>query len=97
MVHSTEILNARHIGIRDLKIHLSEKLRSRRPLVITEHGKPKKIILSYQDTVEMFEMIEELRDNALHKLVRLSRSSPIHKAIDVSAVFGKIRSQRKTA
>ena len=96
MTTATELLKAPHIGIRDLRIHLSQKLKSHEPLIVTDHGEPKKVILEYQDIVDLVDTFEELQDPTTVKLIRETQkaSQRGQKGIPVSRLFNQIRAAR---
>lgn len=96
MTLATALLRAPHIGVRDLKAHLSEKLRTHTPLIITDHGEPKQVIIPYQEIVELVEILEEVRNPELVKVVKLSRKALREgvEGIPVEASFKKIRASR---
>ncbi len=91
---STAILKAPHVGIRELKAHLSQKMRSGKPLVVTEHGEPKQVMIPYETIIDIAETLEELDDQALVRSVRLSRKSRA-RSFPVEASFKKIKATRK--
>lgn len=96
MTIENAILRAEHVGIRELREHLSERLHERGPLVVTEHGTPKKILISYEDMLELVDILEELRDPEVLEAVREGRKA-IQKGvrgIPVSRLFRKLRSSR---
>ena len=92
----TALLNARHIGVRDLREHLSKRLKEKKALVVTEHGTPTKVILSYQDVVELIEVLDELQDQAAAQSVREGRKEIKAGAegIPISRLFNQIRAAR---
>lgn len=96
MTIETALLKAEHIGIRELREHLSERLKRNTPLIVTEHGTPKKVIFSYQDLLELIDILEELRDQELLEIVRQGRQAIRRggKGILVSRSFRQIRSAR---
>jgi len=67
------LLKARHVGIRELKDHLSELLKEGKPLVATEHGTPKYFLVPYEEMTELVEMVEELSDAHLVAQVQEAR------------------------
>lgn len=67
------LLKARHVGIRDLKDHLSEYLTDKKPLVATDHGQPSYYLIPYHEMVELAEILEELSDPDLVAKVRKGR------------------------
>lgn len=68
-----DLLRAEYIGVRTLKTHLSKYLRGDRPVVVTERGRPKRVILGYNDAVDLIEMMEEARDSEWTAEVERSR------------------------
>ena len=97
MTLAASILNAPHIGVRELKNHLSQKLRTLKPIVVTEHGRPKRVILPYEVMVEIAETLEEMEDKALAGLVKLSRRARQEgvKPVSVTDLFKKLKFQKK--
>lgn len=97
MTLSTALLKAPHIGVRDLKAHLSQRLKSHRPVIVTDHGEPKQVLMPYEDIVELAEILDELRDADLMRDVRLSRKAAKEgrTGIPISSVFKKIKLSRK--
>lgn len=61
------------MGVRTLKAGLSRYLKNRRPVVVTEHGRPKRVILSYDDAIDLLEMSEEARDRQWRREVETAR------------------------
>ncbi len=97
MTLATQILRAPHIGVRDLKIHLSEKVKGDKPLVVTDHGDPKQVMIPYHVIVEIAELLEELNDAELMRAVKLSRSASEkgERGSSATGLFAKIKKQRK--
>ncbi len=58
MVTGTDLLEAKHVGIRELREHLSKRLKGNKPLIVTEHGTPIKVILSYQEMLNLLEKFQ---------------------------------------
>lgn len=58
---AVDLLKAEHIGIRDLKAHMSTKLLNNL-MVITDKGKPVSVNLPYQDLLELMDILDELTD-----------------------------------
>ena len=75
MTVATALLNAKYIGVRELREHLSKRLKSSKAIVITDHGTPTKVILSYQDVVELIEVLDELQDQAAIQSVQEGRKA----------------------
>ena len=69
------VLKARHIGVRELKAHLSERLKGNKPLIVTEHGTPTRVILSYHDVLELIDLLDELQDRELFNMVHEGREA----------------------
>ena len=90
------LLHAKHIGVRDLREHLSKRLKGKKAIVVTEHGTPTKLILSYQDLVELIEVLKELQDRAAVQTIQEGRKEIKAGAegIPVSRLFAQIRESR---
>ena len=97
MTVATALRNAKYVGIRDLREHLSKRLKGSKVIVVTEHGTPTKVILSYQDIIELIEVLDELRDQAAIQSVQEGRKAVKAGAegISVSRLFSQVRSSRK--
>ena len=97
MTVTTALLNAKYIGVRELREHLSKRLKDKKAIVVTEHGTPTKVILAYQDVVELIEVLDELRDQATIQAVQEGRRAVNAGAegIPVSRLFNQIRESRK--
>ncbi|ODS32020.1 MAG: hypothetical protein SCARUB_02840 [Candidatus Scalindua rubra] len=85
---ATNILKSPHVGIRDLKIHLSSLLK-KGSLIVTERGKPVNVILPYSDMIELLDMLDEITDPETIKTIQEGRKaiSTGVKGIPVSNVF----------
>lgn len=96
MTIGTALLRADHIGVRELREHLSRELKKDAPLIVTEHGAPKKVILSYIDLLELIDVLDELRDQELLGTIQSGRKAIRKgaKGIPVSRLFKKIRSDK---
>ncbi len=88
---ATSILKSPHVGIRDLKIHLSSLLK-KGSLIVTERGKPVNVILPYSDMMELLDMLDEITEPETIKTIREGRKaiSTGVKGIPVSNVFKKL-------
>ncbi len=99
MTVATALLNAKYVGIRDLREHLSKRLKGSKVIVVTEHGTPTRVILSYQDVVELIEVLDELRDQAAIQSVQEGRKAfkAGAEGIPVNRLFNQIRASRKSS
>lgn len=92
MSFAVDLLKVNHIGIRDLKEHLSTKLLAG-ILVITDRGTPLSVNLPYSDLLELLDIIDELSD--LETLTDIAEAKKAirqgAKGIPVSDLFKKIR------
>lgn len=59
---ATDLLKAQHIGIRDLKEHLSTRVLNE-PLIITDRGTPVSVNLPYSDVLELVDILDEISDS----------------------------------
>lgn len=89
---AVDILKADHIGIRELKGHLTAK-SLKEPLVITDRGVPISINLPYSDVLELVDLLDEMTDSHTEKLVKEGRQAVKSgaKGIPVSRLFKKMR------
>jgi len=92
---ATNLLKAHHIGIRDLKEHLSTKFLNKF-LVITDRGTPVSVNLPYSDMLELTDILDELADLETIADVQNGREAikAGAKSISVSNLFNKIRKKR---
>lgn len=93
---ASDLLKAEHIGVRDIKEHLSTKLLNK-ILVITDRGEPVSVNLPYSDVLELVDIIDEMTDLETMATVSEARKAIREgtKGILVSRLFKKIRAQRK--
>ena len=94
---AADLLKSEHIGIRNLKEHLSGELKKKKPLIVTDRGVPVNVILPYLDMMELIDIIDELSDEKTLKAVQEGRKviQSGAKGTSVSNLFKKIRSKRK--
>lgn len=59
------LLKAKYFGAREYKAHLSEYLKVKDPQILTVYGEPKKVVLEYDDLMELIDWYEEFQDKAL--------------------------------
>ncbi len=89
------LLRARHMGVRDLRNHLSRTIKGDRMVVVTEHGQPSKVLVSYEDMLEIVDIVDELQDErsvvAVHKAKKaIEAGTP---GIPVAQSFKKLRTR----
>ena len=92
---ATNLLKAHHIGIRELKEHLSTKSLNKF-LVITDRGTPVSVNLPYLDMLELTDILDELADLETIADVQDGRKAikAGAKGISISNLFNKIRKKR---
>ena len=61
MTLARALLNAKHIGVKELRSKLSFSLH-RTPVIVTEYGEPKGVLMSYDDAMEIVDILDELTD-----------------------------------
>ncbi|MFH1956895.1 MAG: hypothetical protein ABIJ15_00275 [bacterium] len=91
------LLKSEYVGIRELRENISRFFSKDKPLIVTDHGSPKKIIISFSDMVELLEIMDEISDPETIAAVMKARGSITagSKGIPVSKLFKKIRNRRK--
>jgi antitoxin (DNA-binding transcriptional repressor) of toxin-antitoxin stability system len=62
-----------YIGARQLRERLAEVIKSKKPFFVTEHGKPVKAMIPYEELLELLEAAEELKDRFLVREVAQGR------------------------
>lgn len=89
---AVDILKANHIGIRDLKKHLSARFLDK-VLVITDRGIPVSVTLPYSDVLELLDILDEFTDAETIETICEARKE-IKKGgggIPVAHLFGRIK------
>lgn len=96
MTNALELLRAPHLGIKDFKTHLSARIKTRHPVILMDRGKPKKVVVDYAEFIALIELVEEIQDKDLVRLVREGRDAALEgqAEIDAQAALGKLRSRR---
>lgn len=91
-----ELLKAPHVGIRDIKEHLSKQLL-KDVLVITDRGIPVSVNLPYSDVLELADIMDEITDLETMGAVQEGRKTIREgtKGIPVAQLFKRIRERRK--
>ena len=97
MTVASALLHAKYVGVRELREHLSKRLKEKKAIVVTEHGTPTKVILSYQDVIELIEVLDELQDRATVQSVQEGRRAVKagSEGVPVAHLFQQIRDARK--
>ncbi len=93
---AAEILKAPHMGIRDIKEHISKQLL-KKMLVITDRGVPVSVNLPYSDVLELTDIVDELTDLETITIVQEGRRA-IHegaKGLPVGQLFKRVREKHK--
>ena len=58
-----DLLKAEHVGVRELRDHLCGFMKDPKPaIVVTERGKPVRVIVPYAKMVELLEFFDEVSD-----------------------------------
>jgi hypothetical protein len=93
---AADLLKANHIGIRDIKEHLSTRLL-KDILVITDRGTPVSVNLPYSDVLELVDILDEVADLETMATVSEARKAIKGgaKGIPVANLFNKIRTRRR--
>ena len=97
MTTAIDLLKAPRYGIRDFKSRLSERIKSKKAMIIVDHGQPKKVVIGYDELIQILEFIEDVQDKELLQLIHEGRSAVDRggPGISVTESFAKIRSSRK--
>ena len=92
---AANMLRATHMGVKDFRDHLAETLKRQDMLIVTQHGQPSKVVIDYEDMLELVDVIDELEDAATTRTVLEGRSAIKEgiKGISVNHLFKKIRSR----
>ena len=97
MTTAATLLKAHRFGIKDFKTHLSERIKSRQPMVLLDRGEPKKVIMDYGELVEMLELIDELQDSELLHLIKDGREGLQKNKLGINAEdsLARLRSSKR--
>jgi hypothetical protein len=97
MTTAVQLLKAPRYGIRDFKSHLSERIRSKKAMILVDRGEPKKVIMDYDELVGLLELVEDLHDKELMQLVREGRAAAERgeRGISVERSFASIKAKPK--
>ncbi|MEA2082490.1 MAG: type II toxin-antitoxin system prevent-host-death family antitoxin [Elusimicrobiota bacterium] len=91
---SIQLLRAEHTGVREFRKNLSFYLKKKDSVVVTSRSAPKKVLVPYDDLLEIVEILDELSDEKVVKTIVKAKKSIASgkKGIPVSALFKKLRS-----
>ena len=78
--YARKLLGAEHVGVRELRNKLSAYVREESTVIVTKRGTPEKVMLPYEELVELLDIIDELSDPKTLEAVREGRE-----AIDAGA------------
>lgn len=97
MTLASILLKAPHVGVRQFKSRLSRFLKSRNPLIITDHGMPVEVVIPYAEALELVDLIDEATDLETLKAVQEGKVAVKRgaKGISVTRLFRKIQKERK--
>jgi len=89
MTISNALLRARSVGVRNFRDSASRFIGKHGMLIITEHGNPRSVLLPYNDILEIVDILEELENKKVLRLVAEGRRAIAKgvKGIQVSASF----------
>ena len=92
---ANDLLRAPHLGVRDLRNHFSDALKENDMLVVTEHGHPTRVLIPYEEMLEIIDLLDELKDREVMKTVMEGKKAVKEhsKGIPVSKLFKKIRAR----
>src|SRR5205814_1916495 len=71
----SDLLRGEYIGVKELRQRIAHLLRSDRPRIVTERGKPRQVLIAYDKVVELIEILEELRDRKLMRDLERARAA----------------------
>ena len=90
------ILGAKNVGVRNIKNHLCQFIRKQKTFVITEYGEPTSVLMPYNDVIELVDILDELQDSEVLKIVAEGRKTIKKgaKGILSSKVFKKLKAKK---
>ena len=71
----TDIVRAGHIGVKDLRDHVSKYMRDNQVYLVTRHGRPAKFLVPYEDMAELIDIMDELSDPETLRMVAEGRKA----------------------
>ncbi len=75
MTTSLSLLRAPHVGVREFKENISSFLKKHKLLIVTDHGEPTRVVVPYNDMLEILDIIEEVNDVEIASLVKEGRQA----------------------
>ena len=96
MTTAIDLLKAPRYGIRDFRNRLSQRIKSKKAMIIVDRDEPKKVIVDYNEFVQILEFIEDVQDKEVLQLIHEGRSAIEHgeQGINVKESFRRIRAER---
>lgn len=73
MTLSRALLKAPRVGVREFRNKACAFIKSGGFYLVTEHGKPAGVFMPYEDALELTEIVDELHDKELLKIVAEGR------------------------
>jgi hypothetical protein len=74
-MNPTELLRADFIGIKQFRHNIASLIKSNRPKIVTDHGKPRQVLIAFDRFVELIELLEDFRDrHLLSQIVRARKA-----------------------
>lgn len=92
---AAELLKARHIGVKDFRAHLAAALKKEDVLIVTQHGQPSKVVIDYDDMLELVDVVDEIQDPSAVSAVMEGRKAVRAGAlgIPVTKLFQRVRAR----
>lgn len=96
MSFAKKILRSEHVGVKRLKDNLSEYLRDNETVVVTNRGRPTNVIMSYNEAMDLIDLLEELSDSELLETIQEGRQAIAEGSEGISAedAFSEYRTSR---
>jgi len=67
------LLRAKRVGAREFRNKACSFIRAGKAYLVTEHGHPAGVFLPYEDAIELADIIDELNDKKLLKIIAEGR------------------------
>ena len=91
MTTTSLLRKAKPVNVREAQAKLSQLINSQMPSLVLAHGKPVSFLVPYEEMLDLLEMLEELKDQALLKELALARSEYARgKAVPAERLLGKM-------
>ncbi len=91
MTRKSILRQAKPVNVREAQAKLSHLIRSKKPSLVLSHGKPVSFLIPYEEMLDLWEMLDELKDQKLLEEIARARSEYAKgKAVPAERLFRKM-------